>query len=215
MKLLQEGCDILRMQYNYSIKFVLSLVIFRKKTTLKSLNREHGTVSARRPPPEHICTTLITKQMAENVTGINRPNTIQKGIALQDGVLIARQVYWSLLHSSVSVFTIFSAKVRRTMHALDPGGPARRFPSKRPPKVRSTFTDSAVYYELHLDGHERLNFKALRIGSASINMYGGRCQGSGYIVHLTVVPNARCAFPAGHLYLDLVESMGGMFLKHI
>ncbi|KAJ7198040.1 hypothetical protein C8J57DRAFT_1233185 [Mycena rebaudengoi] len=39
-------------------------------------------------------------------------------------------------------------------------------------------------------------------------MYGGRCHGSGYIVHLTVVPNARCAFTIGHLYLDLVESTG-------
>ncbi|KAJ7904000.1 hypothetical protein B0H13DRAFT_1452787, partial [Mycena leptocephala] len=79
-KPLQERCDILHMQYNYSIG----------KTTLKNLNREHRIVSARRPPPEHVCTTLIAKQMAENVTGTNGPNTIQKGIALPDGVVIAR-----------------------------------------------------------------------------------------------------------------------------
>ncbi|KAJ7251638.1 hypothetical protein C8J57DRAFT_1016033, partial [Mycena rebaudengoi] len=36
-------------------------------------------------------------------------------------------------------------------------------------------------------------------------MYGGRCHGNGYIAHLTVVPNARCAFTIG---LDLVESTG-------
>ncbi|KAJ7832526.1 hypothetical protein B0H14DRAFT_2364725 [Mycena olivaceomarginata] len=101
------------------------------------------------------------------------------------------------------------------MHALDPGGPACRFPSKQPQKVRSTLTDAAVYYEVHLDGHEKLNFKALRMGRASIDMYGGRCHGSGYIVHLTVLPNVRCAFTIGHLYLDLVESTGGMLLKHI
>jgi hypothetical protein len=53
------------------------------------------------------------------------------------------------------------------------------------------------------------------MGHASIDMYGGRCHGSGYIVHLAVVPNARCAFTIGHLYLDLVESTGGTFLKHI
>ncbi|KAJ7307726.1 hypothetical protein DFH08DRAFT_824254 [Mycena albidolilacea] len=178
-KLLQEHWDILRMQHNYSIG----------KTTLKNLNCKHRIVSARWPPPEHVCTTLIAKQMAENVTGTNGPNTIQKRIALQDGVPIARQVYWSL-HPSISVFTVFRAIVRGTMHALDPGGPARRFPSKRPPKVRSTLTDSAVYYEVHLDGHEKLNFKALRMGRASIDMYGGRCHGSWYIVHLTAVPNA-------------------------
>ncbi|KAJ7815163.1 hypothetical protein B0H14DRAFT_2241093, partial [Mycena olivaceomarginata] len=98
--------------------------------------------------------------------------------------------------------------VHRTMHALNPGGPARRFPSKWPPKIRSTLTDSAIYYEVCLDGHEKLKFKALQIGCASIDMYNGQCDGSGYIVHLTVVPNVRCAFTVGHLYLDLVESTG-------
>ncbi|KAJ6554698.1 hypothetical protein B0H19DRAFT_1072057 [Mycena capillaripes] len=44
---------------------------------------------------------------------------------------------------------------------------------------------------------------------ASIDLvYGGRCHGSGYIVHSTVVPNVRCAFTIGHMYLDLVESPG-------
>ncbi|KAJ7290753.1 hypothetical protein C8J57DRAFT_1013470, partial [Mycena rebaudengoi] len=46
------------------------------------------------------------------------------------------------------------------------------------------------YYEIHLDGHEKLNFKVLRMGRASVDMYGGRCHGSDYIVHMTVVPNA-------------------------
>ncbi|KAJ6483425.1 hypothetical protein C8R45DRAFT_932038 [Mycena sanguinolenta] len=79
-----------------------------RETTLKKLNREHGIVSARRPPPEH---TLIAKQMAENVTSTNGPNTIRKRVALQDGVPIARQVFWSLLPSSISVFTGVRAKV--------------------------------------------------------------------------------------------------------
>ncbi|KAF8133166.1 hypothetical protein K438DRAFT_1787683 [Mycena galopus ATCC 62051] len=106
-------------------------------------------------------------------------------------------------------------KSQSTMHALDPAGPARHFPSKRPPKVRSTLTDSAVYYEVHLDGHEKLNFKVLRMGRASINMYGGRCHGSGYIVDMAVMPNTRCPFTIGHLYLDLVESTGAQFLPDV
>ncbi|KAF8184632.1 hypothetical protein K438DRAFT_1907864 [Mycena galopus ATCC 62051] len=129
---LQEHCDILRQQHNYDIK----------KTKLKNLNREHGIGLARRPPPEHICTTLIANQMAENVTVTNGPNTIQKRIALQDHLPLARQ--------------------------------------------------------------------ALRMGRASINMYGSRCHGSGYIVDMAVVPNTRCPFTIGHLYLDLVESTGEM-----
>ncbi|KAF8209489.1 hypothetical protein K438DRAFT_1753828 [Mycena galopus ATCC 62051] len=39
-------------------------------------------------------------------------------------------------------------------------------------------------------------------------MYGGRCHGSGYIVDMAVVPNARCPSTIGHLYLDLVEATG-------
>jgi predicted nuclease with RNAse H fold len=62
---------------------------------------------------------LISKQMAENVTGTNGPNTIQKRITLQDGVPIARQVYWSLLRSSISVFPVFRAKFAELcMHSI-------------------------------------------------------------------------------------------------
>ncbi|KAJ7216012.1 hypothetical protein GGX14DRAFT_359351 [Mycena pura] len=161
-----------------------------RQTTLKKLNRKYAIVSARRPPPAHISTTLIAKQMAENVTGTNGPDTIQKRVAIKDGVPLPRSL------------------VRSTMKALDPGGPSRHFPSKRPPKARSTLTDSAVYYEVHLDGHEKLNFKALRMGHASIDTYGGRCHGSGCILQLVALPNARCGITIGHSYLDLVESTG-------
>ncbi|KAJ7608409.1 hypothetical protein FB45DRAFT_710743, partial [Roridomyces roridus] len=41
-------------------------------------------------------------------------------------------------------------------------------------------------------------------------VYGGRCHGSGFIVLMEVVPNARCGITCGHLYLDLVEKMGWM-----
>jgi hypothetical protein len=100
-----------------------------RKTILKNLNREHGIVSAHWPLPEHICTTLIAKQMPENVIGTNGPNNIQKRIALRMVFLLLGK-----FSDLISVFIIFRAKVRKTMHALDPGGPARRFLSKRPPK---------------------------------------------------------------------------------
>jgi hypothetical protein len=100
------------------------------------------------------------------------------------------------------------------MKVLDPGGGKRRYPSKgaRGPKKRTPLTDVAVFYEIHLDGHEKLNFKALRMGKASIDIYGGRCHGSGYLVLMDVVPNARCGATCGHLYLDMVESTGCMLI---
>ncbi|KAJ7636300.1 hypothetical protein FB45DRAFT_702891, partial [Roridomyces roridus] len=161
-------------------------------TTLKKLNKQYSIISPRRPPPEHIATTLIAAEMAQNITGSNSPNTIQLRVALQTGVALPRAV------------------VRGTMKALDPEGPSRRFPGKRPVKDRSVMTDNAVFYETHFDGHEKLNFKALEMGRAGIDMYGrgGRCHGSGLIALLRVVPNARCGVTVGHLYLDLAESFG-------
>ncbi|KAJ7859018.1 hypothetical protein B0H14DRAFT_2577395 [Mycena olivaceomarginata] len=218
-KTLQERCPILRMQYGYSIK----------KKTLKNLNREHSIVSADQLLPEHIYATLIVKQMAENVTGTNGPNTIQKRIALK--------MVFLLLGKFIGLFFVLLS-VRRTMHALDPGGPARHFPSKWPPKVRSTLTDTAIEEEqssvlvdskdgsvvrisgvwvkqkvevftgdvftVEHSGHwswRRWWFggpvyrRALPMGRASIDMYGGQYHGSGYIVHMTVVPNARNPHP--------------------
>ncbi|KAF7291303.1 hypothetical protein MIND_01274300 [Mycena indigotica] len=160
------------------------------RTKLIALNKKYKVTSARKPPAEHIATSLIAKQMSENVTGTNGPNTIQKRVAIVDGIVLSRRV------------------VRSTMRALDPHGAERRFPSKQPTKKRSTLTDVGVYYELHFDGHEKLNFKALQMGRAGIDMYGGRCHGSGSVLLLDVVPNARCGITVGHLYLDLVEETG-------
>ncbi|KAJ7932261.1 hypothetical protein B0H13DRAFT_1593476, partial [Mycena leptocephala] len=68
-------------------------------------------------------------------------------------------------------------------------------------------TDTGIYYEIHFDGHEKLNFKALRIGPVGIDIYGSRCHSSSKMV----VPNARCSSTVGHYYLDLVEENGGVF----
>ncbi|KAJ7789891.1 hypothetical protein B0H14DRAFT_2396941, partial [Mycena olivaceomarginata] len=162
---------------------------------LKILNRKHKIISACHPPPLHISRSLISKQMAENPTGTNGPNTIQKRVEIIEGVALPRGL------------------VRETMHALDPDGSQRRFPTKRTRKPRTVLTDVAIFYEIHLDGHEKLNFKALRMGTASIDVYGGKCHGSGYIVLMDVVPNARCGITCGHLYLDLVEKTGCEFFS--
>ncbi|KAJ7363723.1 hypothetical protein DFH08DRAFT_681566, partial [Mycena albidolilacea] len=158
-------------------------------TKLKELNRKYKIISPCFPPPAYVATTLIATQMAENPTGMNDP-------ACQVSFLC------SILLSSNSIRSI----VCSTMRALDPGGPAHRFPAKRPTKVRSTLTDCAVYYEVHVDGHEKLNFKALRMGRAGIDIYGARCDGSEFVLRMSVVPNVHCAATVGHFSLDLAES---------
>ncbi|KAJ6614263.1 hypothetical protein B0H10DRAFT_2266519 [Mycena sp. CBHHK59/15] len=63
-------------------------------------------------------------------------------------------------------------------------------------------------YEIHFDGHEKLNFKALRMGPVGIDIYGSRCHSSSKMIKFLVVPNARCSSTVGHYYLDLVEENG-------
>ncbi|KAJ7644897.1 hypothetical protein FB45DRAFT_1021639 [Roridomyces roridus] len=131
-------------------------------TTLKKLNKQYSIISPRRPPPEHIATTLIAAEMAQNITGSNSPNTIQLRVALQTGVALPRAVV----------------------------------PGKRPVKDRSVMTDNAVFYEIHFDGHEKLNFKALEMGRAGIDIYGGRCHGSGLIALCGLFPTRDVGSPS-------------------
>jgi hypothetical protein len=76
-------------------------------------------------------------------------------------------------------------------------------------------TDTGVYYEVHFDGHEKLNFKALRMGSVGIVIYGSRYHSSSKMIKFPVVPNARCSSTVGHYYLDLVEENGGKFVLRV
>ncbi|KAJ7737943.1 hypothetical protein B0H16DRAFT_1325632, partial [Mycena metata] len=98
---------------------------------------------------------------------------------------------------------------RRLMADIDPDGAEARFPGRRrQQKQRGHLTDTGVYYELHFDGHEKLNFKALRMGVVGIDIYGSRCHASSKMVKYLVVPNARCSSTVGHYYLDLVSEHG-------
>jgi hypothetical protein len=97
------------------------------------------------------------------------------------------------------------------MAEINPDGAEARFPGRRrQPKQRGHLTDTGVYYELHFDGHEKLNFKALQMGPAGIDIYGSRCHSSSKMVKFLAVLNACCSSTVGRYYLDLVEEHGGM-----
>ncbi|KAJ7474553.1 hypothetical protein B0H11DRAFT_2428922 [Mycena galericulata] len=180
---LSQRLEYLLKDYGYKIKL----------TTLKSLNRTFGVATVKKPPPDHIAATLVGEAMQSNVSSRNGPRTIQMQISLQDGIKIPRDA------------------VRRIMADIDPDGAEVRFPGRRrQPKQRGHFklTDTGVYYELHFDGHEKLNFKALRMGPVGIDINGSRCHSSSKMVKFLVVPNARCSSTVGHYYLDLVEENG-------
>ncbi|KAJ6596378.1 hypothetical protein DFH09DRAFT_1244311 [Mycena vulgaris] len=159
-----------------------------RRWSTKSLNRDFKVPTVKKPPPEHIASTLVAEVMTSNVSSRNGPQTIQTQISLQDSIKIPRDT------------------VRRLMADIDPDSAETRYPGRRrQSKQRGHLTDTGVYYELHFDGHEKLNFKALRMGPVGIDIYGSRCHSSSTMVKFLVVPNARCSSTVGHYYLDLVE----------
>ncbi|KAJ7239533.1 hypothetical protein C8J57DRAFT_1086260 [Mycena rebaudengoi] len=184
--LLAVRLDYLLKDFGYDIKL----------STLKKLNREFKVPTVKKPPPDHISTTLVAEVIVNNVSSRNGPRTVQDQISRHDGTKIPRDT------------------VRRIMSDIDPDGAEARFPGRRhQPKKRGHLTDTGVYFELHFDGHEKLNFKALRMGPVGIDIYGSRCHSSSKMVKFLVVPNARCSSTVGHYYLDLVEKNGAVFVQ--
>ncbi|KAJ6611720.1 hypothetical protein B0H10DRAFT_2165763 [Mycena sp. CBHHK59/15] len=178
---LTQRLDYLLKDYGYKISV----------SALKRLNRKFKVQTVKKPPLVHIASTLIAEAITNNVSSCNGPQTIQNQISRQDGIKIPRDM------------------VRHLMADIDPDGAEARFPGRRrQPKQRGHLTDTGIYYEIHFDGHEKLNFKALRMGPVGIDIYGSRCHSSSKMIKFLVVPNARCSSTVGHYYLDLVEENG-------
>ncbi|KAJ7460343.1 hypothetical protein B0H11DRAFT_1736707 [Mycena galericulata] len=59
-------------------------------TTLKKLSREFKVGTVKKPPPDHIASTLIAEVMTNNVSSRNGHRTVQNQISLQDGTKIPR-----------------------------------------------------------------------------------------------------------------------------
>ncbi|KAJ6529386.1 hypothetical protein B0H19DRAFT_1333301, partial [Mycena capillaripes] len=124
---LNARLDYLLKDYNYKIGL----------STLKKLNRQFKVPTVKKPPPDHIATTLVAESSMNNVSSCNGPNTVWNQISLQDGTKIPRDT------------------VRCIMAKIDPDGAETRFlDCKRQPKQQRHLTDTGVYYELHFDGHE-------------------------------------------------------------
>ncbi|KAJ3991960.1 hypothetical protein F5050DRAFT_1801932 [Lentinula boryana] len=161
------------------------------KTKLKELNHQFNVPTVRKPPPLPVATTIVSKTVAQDIAGQNGPSTIQQIIRNGQGVQIPRDT------------------VRAIMHDNYPHGAEARFPGKQVPRPRGLLKlGEGIFQEVHCDGHEKMNAKALRMGPISIDIYGMRCHSSGKILHEFVVPNAQCSSTIGHIYLDFVSKYG-------
>ncbi|KAJ3780282.1 hypothetical protein GGU10DRAFT_279651 [Lentinula aff. detonsa] len=153
------------------------------KTKLKELNHQFNVPTVRKPPPLPVATTIVSETVAQDIAGQNGPSTIQQ--------IIRNGQVWAIIHDNY------------------PHGAEARFPGKQVPRPRGLLKlGEGIFQEVHCDGHEKMNAKALRMGPVSIDIYGMQCHSSGKILHEFVVPNARCSSTIGHIYLDFVSKYG-------
>ncbi|KAJ6474303.1 hypothetical protein C8R45DRAFT_1160581 [Mycena sanguinolenta] len=166
-------------EYNYHIK----------ATKLKELNKQFNVHTVRKPPPISIVTTLVCDKIDEDITQGNGPDTIKTMLALE-GHQIPRDT------------------VRQVMKDNAPGGSKARYPGNKEKIIRKNLTAYGVLQEVHFDGHEKLATAALRMGPVGISIYAGRDKGSGIVVTLVAVPDARQSGTVGHVYLDFIQDFG-------
>ena len=102
-----------------------------------------------------------------------------------------------------------SRLVRDIMHEHAPDGFDTRFPGKKVALVRRPLTAIGPFHEVSSDGHEKLGCQALAMGEIGLPIYAYKDKWSDALLKISVVPNCRSAGAIGHLYLDLVEQIGG------
>ena len=103
--------------------------------------------------------------------------------------------------------------IRQVMSQHFPEGAEKRFLGYKKPKVsRQALYALGPFHEIAGDGHEKLGALALQMGGIGLPIYGYRDKWSGKLLKINVVPDCRSAGAVGHLYLDLIEEIGGHFI---
>ncbi|KAK7014636.1 hypothetical protein R3P38DRAFT_3573378 [Favolaschia claudopus] len=158
------------------------------KTKLKQLNNKFEVPSVRKFRAVEEATAAIANIISRDVNQGQGPDTVKKIASLRLNLIIPRDF------------------VRSTMHALVGQGPSdMRRPGRRTgPKKRGALDAIGIFQEIHVDGHEKLGEKGLKMGNGiGIDVYGARDH-VGKILWLVVVPNARLSDTIGHVFLDMV-----------
>ncbi|KAJ7796447.1 hypothetical protein B0H14DRAFT_2390727, partial [Mycena olivaceomarginata] len=158
------------------------------KTKLNELNRKFNVPSARRFNAVEDATAAVADIIARDVNQGQGPDTVRKVASLRLNLPIPR------LYSQHNERSCWSG-------SFGNAPPGRR----KGPKKRSALNAIGIFQEIHVDGHEKLGEKALRMGPGiGIDIYGMRDH-VGKILWLVVVPNSRLSDTIGHVFLDMVS----------
>ncbi|KAJ7429792.1 hypothetical protein B0H11DRAFT_2181067 [Mycena galericulata] len=161
------------------------------KTKLNDLNRKFNVPSARKFNAVEGATAAVADIIARDVNQGQGPDTpLSQFYFRNSGAQILLRDF-----------------TRDTMKGLVGQGPSemRRPGRRKGPKKRSALNAIGIFQEIHVDGHEKLGEKALRMGPGiGIDIYGMRDH-VGKILWLVVVPNSRLSDTIGHVFLDMVS----------
>ncbi|KAF8207373.1 hypothetical protein K438DRAFT_1575965 [Mycena galopus ATCC 62051] len=161
-------------------------------TKLKKLNRKFSVPTARKFTEVEEATTVIADIIARD-----GPDTVKIIASLRLNLTIPRDF------------------VRVTMKGLVGQGPSDlRQPGRRKGQnKRSALNAMGIFQEIHVDGHEKLGEKALRMGAGiGINVYGMRDH-VGKVLWLVVLPNSCLSNIVGHVFLDMVSAYGAISVQ--
>ncbi|KAJ7788030.1 hypothetical protein B0H14DRAFT_2398824 [Mycena olivaceomarginata] len=166
-------------------------------TKLKELNKTFSVPSARKFTEVEEATTVIADIIARDIFQGQGPDTVKIIASLRLNLTIPRDF------------------VRVTMKGLVGQGPSdMRQPGRRKgQKKRSALNAIGIFQEIHVDGHEKLGEKALRMGAGiGIDIYGMRDH-VGKVLWLVVLPNSRLSNTVGHVFLDMVSAFGAISVQ--
>ncbi|KAJ6612194.1 hypothetical protein B0H10DRAFT_1808079 [Mycena sp. CBHHK59/15] len=158
-------------------------------TKLKALNLKFHVPSSRKFQAVEEATEAIADIITRDVYQGQGPDTVKQIASLRLNLTIPRDF------------------VRATMKGLVGQRPSdmRRPGRGKGPKIRTALNAIGIFQEIHVDGHEKLGEKALRMGPGiGIDVYGMRDH-VGKVLLLKAVPNSRLSDTVGHLFLDMVS----------
>ncbi|KDR78005.1 hypothetical protein GALMADRAFT_155034 [Galerina marginata CBS 339.88] len=166
------------------------------KTKLNEIERRLEIPSVRRKKlaAEEVV-QLVMDEVEKDVTQNNGPNYIKAKLKDKD-IKIPRDT------------------VRKIMTQHFSEGAEKRFPGKKKTPVnRQPLSALGPYHEIAADGHEKIGALALQMGGLGLPIYAYRDKWTGRLPQIDVVPDCRSAGAVGHLYLDLLEKLGGMSMQ--
>ncbi|KAJ6563509.1 hypothetical protein B0H10DRAFT_2361570 [Mycena sp. CBHHK59/15] len=161
-------------------------------TTLKKLQKKFNIPTVRKAPPIEVSRQAVIEQVEKDAMQTNGPNYF-KTVLQQEGIMIPRDT------------------IRKIMGEHYPLGFDNRFPGKRKGAIpRTALNSNGPFHEVSSDGHEKLGKQALDMGDIGLPIYGYKDKWTDTALDLRFVPNSRTTAAIGHLYLDFIETTGGV-----